>query len=161
MSAAVLLGCGDPTAPGLPAGAVPMDAPTVYAEWWRLTESCSGLTGDFYAIQWYSVPGVLSFENGIAGRWLPNGSIVLAGKHERDGPLVRHEMLHALRKRGGHQRDAFVLTSGTYEFRGAYGDKWATPAATVLITPLGARSAVVHVAYLGSATGHITSFPRI
>lgn len=91
-----------------------MDPLPVYAEWWSMTEECSGLTGEFSRIEWYVVPGASSFRSGgrDASGIYSNGRIVLAGNAQRAGDLVRHEMLHALLNRLGHPRDAFVARCG-------------------------------------------------
>jgi hypothetical protein len=108
-----LLGaCELATAP-LPDGAVPFDVPAVYAQWWSLTEQCSGLTGDFSKVKWYVVPGAADLpfngESSVGGIWYPQGDrIVLAGEQQWAGDLVRHEMLHALLQTAGHPRAAFV-----------------------------------------------------
>ena len=47
----------------LPNGALPMTAPQAYRAWFGQTEACSGLDGQFEAIEWYVVPGVESFPN--------------------------------------------------------------------------------------------------
>ena len=108
----ILGACELATAP-FPDGAVAFDAPAVYAQWWSLTEQCSGLTGDFSKIRWYVVPDVADLpfngESSVGGIWYPQGNrIVLASEQQLAGDLVRHEMLHALLKTGGHPRTAFV-----------------------------------------------------
>jgi hypothetical protein len=108
----LLSACELATAP-LPDGAVRFDAPAVYAQWWSLTEQCSGLAGDFSKVKWYVVPGVtdlpLNGEGSIGGIWYAQGDrIVLADGQQLAGDLVRHEMLHALLQSGDHPRSAFV-----------------------------------------------------
>jgi hypothetical protein len=44
--------------------------------------------------------------------YFEGGQIVLAKGQERNGFLVRHEMLHALRSRGGHPRRLFLEQCG-------------------------------------------------
>jgi hypothetical protein len=112
ISVAGLVACVDLTGPDLPAGAQRMDPPPYYAEWWRMTEQCSALGGDFERVRWYMVPRVNAFDDGLAGKYLTNGGIVVAEGHVMDGPVVRHEMLHAIRKRGGHPRGDFVNRCG-------------------------------------------------
>ncbi|HKN69259.1 MAG TPA: hypothetical protein VJW73_23430 [Gemmatimonadaceae bacterium] len=88
--------------------------PSIYREWWRLTEQCSGRQGNFDAISWYVVPdaGTLPGTNGLNGLTYDDGRIILAGAYDgiAAGDLVRHEMLHALLGPGvsGHPRDMFV-----------------------------------------------------
>jgi hypothetical protein len=88
----VILACNEITAPRLPDGAVPMQPPAVYARWWSLVEQCSARSADFRQLSWYVVPGVES---------IPTESV-------RHGPLVRHEMLHALLQTTGHPRADFI-----------------------------------------------------
>ena len=108
-----LLGaCEIATAP-LPHGAERFDPPAVYAEWWSLTEQCSGITGDLASVTWYRVPGAsdLPFngESSVGGIWYQQGNrIVLAGDQQLAGDLVRHEMLHALLRSANHPRAAFI-----------------------------------------------------
>jgi hypothetical protein len=109
---ATLATCTLTTAPVLPAGAVPLTPPAVYARWWAMTESCSGMTGPLAAISFWHVPGVSSFrrdDKNVLGYWTTAGNqIVLAGGAALDGGNVRHEMLHALLRVGGHPRDQFL-----------------------------------------------------
>ena len=111
-----LAACEAPTAPQLPIGAVRFTPPSVYREWWRLTEQCSGRQGDYDAISWYVVPdaNTLPGTNGLNGIWYGDNRIVLAGAFDgiAAGDLVRHEMLHALVRDGDHPRDMFVRRCG-------------------------------------------------
>lgn len=111
----LLAGCRE-LGPGLPAGAERMDPPPVYAEWWRMTEACSARSGDFSEISWYVVPGARAISSGdtreVQGIWMGNNGIVIAGESVRSGPLVRHEMLHAIRQQGSHPRGDFVDRCG-------------------------------------------------
>jgi hypothetical protein len=116
LAMAALMSCDAPTAP-LPSGAQRFTPPDVFRRWWALTEQCSGLTGDFNAVAWYVVPGVNSFsgQDGepVQGIWeLRHNRIVLAGNGQLVGELVRHEMLHALVRGGGHLRSQFVGRCG-------------------------------------------------
>ena len=115
--ASFLSGCISPTAPPLPPGAELFAPPSVYKEWWNLTEECSGLSGDFARIAWYRVPAADAIPLGdgtmVQGFWEPAaGRIVLAGASQGYGDLVRHEMLHALLNSVGHPRDAFIGRCG-------------------------------------------------
>jgi hypothetical protein len=108
-------GCDGITEPKLPAGAVPMQAPLVYGLWWEMTEACSGISGDLSSVRWYELPGATNLE--VNGRtyqsyWLATGNrIVVAGRSRMAGPLIRHEMLHALTG-PKHSREYFVDKCG-------------------------------------------------
>lgn len=111
-AALLVIACAIPTEPRLPTGATLWTAPARFALWWRMTEACSGRSGDFRSVQWYIVPGVRTIEvqgEHYDGFWFgqPN-RIVLAEASSVDGPLVRHEMLHALLGVDGHPRDPFL-----------------------------------------------------
>jgi len=108
--AAIAIACSEPMAP-LPVGAIAWSPPARFALWWQMTESCSGRQGDLRAIRWYVVPNATSIDvdgQQVHGETIGN-RIVLADSHRLDGPLVRHEMLHALLGVGGHPRDAFLV----------------------------------------------------
>jgi hypothetical protein len=97
----------------LPVGAQALEPPEVYARWWALTSECAATTGDLSAVQWYVVPNARTLPvNGrdVAGYWAEAGNqIVLTAPIVLDGGAVRHEMLHALIRTGGHPRDQFVV----------------------------------------------------
>lgn len=111
--------CDSATAPRLPAGAERFEPPAVYTLWWDLTQECSGVSGAFSRVTWYRVPGAeevpLGDGSSVNGRWDAVGNrIILAGDAQLAGDLVRHEMLHALLRSGGHPRAAFIgRCSGT------------------------------------------------
>ena len=103
----------------LPNDAQRFTPPAVYRSWWALTEACSGLHGDFEAVQWYQIPNAtsLTLPSGevVQARWLRAGNrIVLTGGLDGlyAGDLVRHEMLHALLRGGDHPRSAFIGLCG-------------------------------------------------
>lgn len=111
--------CQAPTEVSLPAKAQLIEAPPAYALWWQVTESCSGLTGDLSKVRFYVVPGVNTIADGSdqsLGMWYSSGNrIVLAGGHELDPRVVRHEMLHALigpTNGEGHPNEYFVQRCG-------------------------------------------------
>lgn len=89
-----------------------MSAPEVYDRWWAMTEACSGVSAALGDVSFYRVPHVDSFSrNGksVLGYWTSAGNqIVLAEGASLDGGNVRHEMLHALLRVGGHPRDQFL-----------------------------------------------------
>lgn len=109
----LLAGCRDLVDPALPDTAVSLNVPAVYTTWWSMTEACSGIHAPMSAIQWLEIPDVVSVpypgRSDVQGYWsLASNRIVLAGNFALDGALVRHEMLHALLRRGGHPRDEFL-----------------------------------------------------
>ena len=112
----LVLACETTTAPDVPATAVPFAAPARYALWWRLTQACSGITGDFASVSWYVVPNsrTLSYQGQrVDAYWIGNPDrIVLADSLRSDGPTVRHEMLHVLLQRNGHPRAAYLDACG-------------------------------------------------
>lgn len=113
---ALLLGglaCSSITDPPLDARAVAMQPLPVYARWWSMVESCSGLQGSLSAVSWYDVPGSATVEypgDEVSGYWsAASNRIVLAGTVTLSGDVVRHEMLHALlRNVKGHPREYFL-----------------------------------------------------
>jgi hypothetical protein len=77
-----------------------------------MTEACSGLTGSLGAVSWYYVPDAFDVsvnDDMVSGYYTAgDNKIVLAGQFLLDGATVRHEMLHALRRRPGHSRSDFL-----------------------------------------------------
>jgi hypothetical protein len=105
-----VVACGSLLYP-LPPNAEPFEPPAVYARWWAMTEACSGRSGSMAAVRWYRVPGREFTFNGrpAGGLWSPWGKrIALVENVVDDGPRVRHEMLHALLRTGGHPRSQFL-----------------------------------------------------
>jgi hypothetical protein len=100
----------------LPAGSIPVQAPSVYELWWQVTQACSGLHGNLSDVTWYVVPGVSTFQvagKTYAGYWFPEGNeIVVAERAKLEGQVVRHEMLHALVRKAGHSGDYFISKCG-------------------------------------------------
>lgn len=85
--------------------------PAIYARWWGMTDACSGACGDFSAVSWYHVPGYGFKSDGqlVSGLWESRDNrIVIADTSLDDGSVVRHEMLHALVRGGGHPRAQFL-----------------------------------------------------
>ncbi|MEP6618582.1 MAG: hypothetical protein ABJE47_04690 [bacterium] len=64
------------------------------------------------SVSWFQVPGTATIrKNGqeADGYWsLHSNQILLAGDKLYDGQVVRHEMLHALLRGGGHPRSQFL-----------------------------------------------------
>jgi hypothetical protein len=101
----------------LPPDAEEMTPPPVYATWWAMTEACSGISAPLERIRWYVVPNALTVpypgNSNVAGYWsLASDRILLAGTVALDGEVVRHEMLHALARVGGHPRAYFLDRCG-------------------------------------------------
>jgi hypothetical protein len=111
-SALTLTAC-DVVDPWLAPGAEQFAPPAVYERWWSMVEACSGLSRPMGDVPFYVVRGASSvpLENGgvVAAYWSPAGDwIVLAEYYQMYGPVVRHEMLHALLQRTGHPRQVFL-----------------------------------------------------
>lgn len=117
LSLAAGISCGSLTDPALPPDAVRFTAPSVYTRWWSMMESCSGLHGSLDQIAWYATPSPLqnpeNKEEYIEGYWSrASNRVVLVSNDTLDGSTVRHEMLHALVKTGGHPRSMFLQKCG-------------------------------------------------
>lgn len=109
--ASIALGCRgvtDAAPAALPSGAVAFTPPPVYARWWALTSACAGRAADAGPVTWYVVPGAATVPTGgrdVAGFASPQERlVVLAGRYQEAGEVVRHEMLHLLL--GAGARDA-------------------------------------------------------
>jgi len=82
-----------------------------------MVEECSGRRGSLERIQWYSAVEELSNPDNsgdrVEGYWSrASNRIVLNRNRTIDGPVVRHEMLHALVRSGGHPRREFLQDCG-------------------------------------------------
>jgi hypothetical protein len=131
--------CVEPAAP-LPSNSQRFTAPPVYQLWWSMVQACSGHTGNLAAVEWYVVPGADSISDGsegVAGYWSSSDNrIVLIGSGEFNGPLVRHEMLHALVRVDGHPRSEFVRRcGGVVDCRVACVEDAGPPATPATSTP--------------------------
>ena len=85
----------------------------LYTEWWTKTEACSGRKGDISQVKFYAVDapdGAIGLNGARAhGWWVRQGDrIYLPANALGEEWLVRHEMLHALLKRGSHPNEKFV-----------------------------------------------------
>ncbi len=114
-----LSACQAPNEPPFPSNAVQITPPPVYQLWWNLVERCSGLTGDFNAVRFYQEPGrstVTAGADSANAYWFASGNrIVIGGLNVYDGPVMRHEMLHALlgpSGASGHPQLYFVSRCG-------------------------------------------------
>ena len=111
------ISCGRLVDPPLPADAELFVPPPVYSRWWTMVEECSGLRGSLSSIQWYSAPEQMltpdKTGDRIEGYWSrASNRIVLSSNRIIDGAVVRHEMLHALARSGGHPRHRFLQDCG-------------------------------------------------
>ena len=108
----MLTGCGI-TDPPLPASAVRFNPPPAYTRWWALTTQCSGVSGALAAVTWYKAPVVRVRGEQVEGYYSRVGHrIVLSENAWLVGSAVRHEMLHALIRVGGHPRAQFLGACG-------------------------------------------------
>jgi hypothetical protein len=107
-----LSACGQLVDPPLPSEAQRYAAPGVYARWWAMTEACSALSAPLASIVWYDAPKVdnpAAASEPITGYWsMASNRIVIREDAVLEGGVVRHEMLHALLKSGGHPRQFFL-----------------------------------------------------
>jgi hypothetical protein len=113
---AAFAACGSITDPQLPSGTRRFTPPPVYQTWWSMAQECSGRDGSLSNVEWYVVSGVADFEHQgrmVSGYWSKaSNRIVVAEKAVFDGPLVRHEMLHALEHDVDHERSPFLERCG-------------------------------------------------
>jgi hypothetical protein len=76
-----------------------------------MVEQCSARRGNFAAVRWYRAPIVTHDGVRVSGVFNARmNRIVLAQEYLDAGPLVRHEMLHALLRADGHPRVPFLET---------------------------------------------------
>jgi hypothetical protein len=116
----LIAACTTIVEPALPSDAEEFSPPPVYSTWWNMTQACSALTGSLGAVTWYQTNTVVYDTHSgdvIAGYWEPGSNrIVLTSSVMMDGGIVRHEMLHALIRKGGHPRGQFLSNcSGTVD----------------------------------------------
>lgn len=94
-----------------PAQPTPLTAPGIYASWYHQLEQCSGIKGDFKAVDFYVAQ--VNFHNGhhFNGYWEP-GSIVLVAAKLNDRATVMHEMMHDITRSPVHKRRYFAQVCG-------------------------------------------------
>jgi hypothetical protein len=95
----------------IPANATQFTPPAVYTRWWQMTEACAERTGNLENVRWYLLPGSQFMyrgqpTGGFTSRYTHR--IVLTQALFERGAIVRHEMLHALLRDGGHPRAQFL-----------------------------------------------------
>lgn len=72
-----------------------IEAPPLYRTLWAEVEGCSGLTGDFDAMDWYVTP-TFPEDRAILGQWNDRGEITLRLDSRLIRVVVKHEILHEL-----------------------------------------------------------------
>lgn len=87
-----------------PDGAIPLEVPSVYRQWWAELEQCAQRSADFDRLRFWKVKGeVFPCPGGpCAGRWQSPHHVYLADKWVDNAALVKHEMLHDLLRTGDH-----------------------------------------------------------
>lgn len=107
----LLVGCDNPFGPDVPDGAIPMEAmEPYYSTWWSEVEDDSDLAADMSRIRWFYVPGgAWPGEGGslTRGQWVSDHRIYLAEDYRGDRQVVKHEMLHDILGRSGHDHPLF------------------------------------------------------
>lgn len=95
-----------------PGGAERIAERPEYVLWWKLVEDCAGRRRRMN-VQWYSTNGELiqSGDALAAGLFRPYPDRI-ALIDPSDGPVARHEMLHAILERDGHPLDFFAARCG-------------------------------------------------
>ncbi|MEO7999877.1 MAG: hypothetical protein ABI852_20655 [Gemmatimonadaceae bacterium] len=91
-----------------PGGADRIDERPEYLMWWKLVESCAHVRRKM-DVEWYSTNGRLIdygdvVASGIYRPWPDRIALV----DPKNGPVARHEMLHALLQEDGHPLDRFA-----------------------------------------------------
>ena len=113
---ATFAACESVLDPPLPEGARQFTPPPVYSVWWSMASECSSRAGELPDVEWFIVPGVSEFEHQgrfVSGYWSRvSNRVVLAEQAMMNGPLVRHEMLHALERNVEHPRSVFLRRCG-------------------------------------------------
>lgn len=107
---AILAACSDLTAPN---GAVPiLPIPAEYRAWWSELEACSGKRGDIDAVRFYVVAALPHGRIGQATIKSDQTVILFVRGHQNFDTPVKHEMMHALLRVGGHPAEYFAGPCG-------------------------------------------------
>jgi hypothetical protein len=121
LAAALAGACDRATGPDpyFPAGAVRLDPlPVIYGQWWRDIEACAERHASFDGVRFYVLPGVAGWDQRdvfLYGAWTPRGNRITVGELVRLHPgVVRHEMLHAVLRRGDHPPEYFGTRCGAF-----------------------------------------------
>lgn len=108
-----VLGCGVPvTGPETASDFVP---PEIYREWWKETEECVGVEGNFNRINFFVVPSktwyVSAIDQDVWGLWIEPHDIFLSHTVVGKKRFVKHEFIHDL-TRAGWNDPIYVRCSG-------------------------------------------------
>ena len=101
----------------MPPDAVPYDPPASYRALWAEVEACTGRTGNFDELHFYTEPGdrVSTTDEGIIGGWTQGTDILIPGDYILIRLVVKHEMIHALGVHGHPQHPFFDPCHAMYE----------------------------------------------
>ncbi len=106
--ALLLLACSNPVVPADLEMSVWEPLP-VYAVWWAEVEECAGIKAPMDRVEWLTTPATLEYDafecvwpTGCCGVWLEPHTFLLSEAYVENWDCVAHEMLHAIRGRGGH-----------------------------------------------------------
>ena len=87
-----------------------------YVQWYAETEVCTGETGDFAEVRWYTVPHQRwwdpVWEQFAIGTWRAPHDIYLASPQRANEDLVKHEIVHELLRGGQADDPRFEACSG-------------------------------------------------
>ena len=97
-----------------PVGAEPMDPPAIYRVWWAEVESCAELEASFDRVDWFEAADLINTEAETThlGAWKPPHKIYVQTDHRLSEPVVKHEIVHELLQRKGHDTPLFRDCAG-------------------------------------------------
>lgn len=99
-----------------PPDAMRGDPPAVYATWYAQTETCTGVTGDFGRVRWFTVPGERWWDpvwsQYVIGTFRLPHDIYVAESHIANIDVVKHEAIHDLLQGGAADDPRFGQCSG-------------------------------------------------
>lgn len=100
----------------LPPDAVRAEPLEVYAAWYVEAELCTGETGDFGLVRWFTVPHDRwwdpVWEQYAIGTWRAPHDVYLAEAHLENEAVVKHEIVHDLLRGGSTYDPRFEACSG-------------------------------------------------
>jgi len=108
---AIAIACTDATAPIDIVGLTPYDAPMLAWRWTEV-EKCSGLTGDFSKVTFYTATSISYKGEPYRAIWRKaDNAIIFAGGTQFAPVIIDHEEMHAL-LRGGDDHPAHYFVDG-------------------------------------------------